>query len=172
METNQEVNEQSPMHSKPQREHRWLQRLVGEWEFEGGSTAEGDAPDERTEGTETVRQIGELWIAGEARGSMPGGGDATMILTLGFDPQNDRYVGTWIGSMMTHMWIYNGTLDATERVLTLESEGPDFEVPGNTAKYRDVIELIDDDHRTLTGLVLGKDGSWREFMKTRYRRTG
>jgi hypothetical protein len=39
---------------------------------------------------------------------MPGGGAATMFLTLGYDPQRERYVGTWIGSMMTHLWGVRG----------------------------------------------------------------
>jgi Protein of unknown function (DUF1579) len=29
-----------------------------------------------------------------------------------------RFVGTWIGSMMTYMWVYDGELDRSERVLT------------------------------------------------------
>lgn len=38
-------------------------------------------------------------------------------------------------------------------------------------KYRDVIELVSDDHRTLTSHVLGDDGTWRKFMTAHYRRT-
>ena len=45
-------------------------------------------------------------------------------MTLGYDPVQKRFVGTFIGSMMTHMWIYNGTLDAAGKVLTLDTEGP------------------------------------------------
>lgn len=172
METNQKTDgpdgEHNYMHAEPQHEHRWLQQLVGDWEFEGSSV---DDPNYESKGTENVRSIGGLWIAAEGRGSMPGGGDATMIMTLGFDPQKNRFVGTWIGSMMNHLWIYDGTLDADERVLTLESEGPDFEIPGKMAMYRDVIELINDDQRTLSAYLLEEDGSWRKFMTTQYRRS-
>ena len=48
--------------------------------------------------------------------------------------------------MMTHLWPYNGSLDEAGKVLTLDSEGPDF-TGQKTAKYRDSIEFIDDDHR-------------------------
>ena len=38
-----------------------------------------------------------------------------MIMTLGYDPQKKRFVGTLIGSMMTHLWVYDGALDAGRR---------------------------------------------------------
>ena len=49
--------------------------------------------------------------------------------------------------------------------------GPSFEVEGKMARYRDVIELKSDDHRTLTARMLGEHGQWHELMTTRYRRT-
>ena len=55
---------------------------------------------------------------------MPDGTPATTQITLGYDPAKKRFVGTWLGSMMTHLWIYDGELSADERTLTLSSEGP------------------------------------------------
>jgi hypothetical protein len=86
-----------------------------------------------------------------------------------------RFVGTWVGSMMTHMWVYDGALDEAGKVLTLESEGPDMSpdaVPGRMLLYRDVIELVSDDHRVLRSYARGADGQWQHFMTTHYRRTG
>ncbi|MGH8727713.1 MAG: DUF1579 domain-containing protein, partial [Burkholderiales bacterium] len=100
----------------------------------------------------------------------PGGGAATMLITLGYDPQRKRYVGTWIGSMMTYLWVYDGGLDAAGKVLTLNAEGPDMAVEGKMAKYKDVIEWKSDDHRVLTSHVLGDDGKWNQFMTANYRR--
>lgn len=51
----------------------------------------------------------------EGLGEMPGGGIATTMMTLGYDPARKWFVGTFIGSMMTHMWVYAGT------VLTLDT---------------------------------------------------
>jgi hypothetical protein len=129
----------------------------------------GKSP-ERCKGTESVRSLGGLWIVGEGSGEMPGGGLATMILTLGYDPQKGRYVGTWVGSMMTHLWIYEGSLDAAGKVLTLDTEGPSFAGDGKLVKYQDVITLESHDHRILTSRTLGDDGKWREFMTAHYRR--
>ena len=91
-------------------------------------------------------------------------------MTLGYDPQRRRFVGTFIGSMMTHLWVYDGVLDAAEKVLTLDTEGPDMAVEGKIAKYKDVIEFKSDDHRVLTSHVLGDDGKWHGFMTAHYRR--
>jgi hypothetical protein len=101
---------------------------------------------------------------------MPEGGVSTTLATLGYDPQKQRYVGTFIGSMMTHLWVYDGTLDAAGRVLTLDTEGPDFSAEGKMAKYKDVIEFKSDDHRELTSHMLGDDGQWHGFMTGHYRR--
>jgi len=101
---------------------------------------------------------------------MPGGGAATTLMTLGYDPTTRRYVGTWVGSMMTHLWVYDGALDAAERALTLDAGGPHMTDQTRMTRYRDVIEFRSDDHRVLTSHVLGDDGKWHEFMTANYRR--
>jgi hypothetical protein len=73
--------------------------------------------------------------------------------------------------MMTHLWVYNGELDASERILTLNSEGPSMADDGTMSKYQDVIEFKTNDHRTLTARVLEADGKWKQFMTVEYRRT-
>ncbi len=71
---------------------------------------------------------------------------------------------------MTHLWPYCGTLDADQKVLTLDSEGPCFTDENATAKYQDIIEIIDDDHHTMTSQLLTPDGQWVRFMTGHYRR--
>jgi hypothetical protein len=97
-------------------------------------------------------------------------GAATTLMTLGYDPQKKQYVGTWVGSMMTHLWIYEGSLDEEEKILTLNTEGPSFSAEGKLGKFRDVIEIKSDDHRVLTSHMLGDDGTWHQFMTANYRR--
>ena len=159
------------MHPEPQKEHHWLQKLVGEWTYEHDCSTGPDKPKETFRGTEIVRSLGGLWTVGEGTGDMPGGGAAKNIMTLGYDPQKQRFVGTFIASIMTHLWVYEGTLDATGKTLTLDTEGPSF-APGATgmAKYKDAIEFLTDDHRTLTSKMLGPDGQWHEFMTAHYHR--
>jgi Protein of unknown function (DUF1579) len=155
----------------PQTEHKWLQRFVGEWTSETEMSMEPGKAPEKCYGTDSVRSLGGLWILAEGQGDMPGCGPLSMVLTLGYDPQRGRFVGTWIGSMMTHLWVYDGSLDAAQRMLTLEAEGPSMEAPeSKMGKYRDVMEFTGNDHRVLTSYTLGADGSWHKFMTVHYQR--
>jgi Protein of unknown function (DUF1579) len=157
------------MHTEPQKQHQWLDQLIGEWMSEVECSGGSDQPPSKTQGSEVVRSLGGLWIIADGVGEMPDGGTGKTIMTLGFDPQRDRFVGTFIGSMMTHLWIYNGSLDATEKVLTLDTEGPNFSQSGMT-KYKDIIEFVSEDHRIMTSQILGEDGNWTQFMTAHYRR--
>ena len=99
------------------------------------------------------------------------GGGATTVMTLGYDPAKKKFVGTFIGSMMTNLWVYEGELDASGKVLTLDAEGPSFADPTKTAKYKDTLEIVSPDHRTLSSQFQAEDGTWHHFMTAQYRRT-
>lgn len=165
-----ETTETAQAPPQPQPQHRWLQKLVGEWTYEFHDPGGSGRPASTAAGTESVRAIGDLWVVGESRGDMPGAGFHTSVITLGFDPARGRFVGTWIGSMMPDLWIYEGELDQAERVLTLDSEGPSMKGDGTRARYQDVIEFRSDDHRILRGRIQKENGTWEEFMQTKYRR--
>lgn len=152
----------------PTDEHRWLAQLVGEWVYEGNAVPEG--PTSQSTGIESVRMLGDLWMLAEADGRMAGNLPAKSLITLGFDTDKGRFVGSFIGSMMTSFWIYDGALDPDGRTLRLRSEGPTFDGSPGTALYEDVIEIVGPDERLLRGRVQGKDGAWTDFMLTRYRR--
>ena len=168
------------MKVEPQKQHEWLNKLVGEWTVESECSMGPDKPAEKFAGTESVRSLGGLWVICEGGGEMPGGGKATTVMTLGFDPQKQKYVGTFIGSMMTYLWVYEGEVDAAGKKLTLDTLGPDFsgdggcsaegDAPFKLAKYKDAIEFVSDDHRVLTSHMLGADGQWTQFVTSHYRR--
>jgi hypothetical protein len=159
-----------PMSAQSQKEHQWLQKLVGEWTCEIEVMMGPDRPNEKSTGTETVRSLGGLWILAEGQGEMAGCGHATTLMTLGYDPQKQRYVGTWIGSMMTYLWQYEGELDAGETLLALNSDGPVMTGENKVGKYKDIIEFKSNDHRVLTSHMLGDDGQWHHFMTAYYQR--
>lgn len=160
-----------PMHATPQKEHRWLEKLIGEWTYEGAAQMAPDQTPEKFTGTERFRSVGGLWFIGEAEGDTPSGETAQTIITLGYDPHKRSFVGTFIASMMTFMWVYTGELDASEKMLTLHTEGPDMTKEGETAQYKEVIEFTSDDERTFTSSVQGADGQWQQLMRSTYRRT-
>ena len=157
-------------HAQPQKEHEWLQKLVGEWTYESECIMGPGQPPGKFGGTEKVRSLGGLWVLFEGRGDMPGGGTGLTLITLGCDPAKKRYIGSFVGSMMTNMWLYEGRLDPSGKVLTLDTEGPSFTEEGKTAKYQDIIEVKSDDHRVLSSQSLGEDGKWHRFMTANYRR--
>lgn len=150
-------------------EHQWLERLVGDWRWEMEAEAEPGKPPVRETGTESVRSLYGVWVLCEGQGTTPEGGPATFIMTLGFDPDRGRFVGTFIGSMMTHLWIYDGRRDGSG-VLTLDTEGPSFTGEPGMVKYRDTIHFESDDHRVQTSSYQRGDGSWHQFMTVHYRR--
>lgn len=164
------VAQDMPKASPPENEHAWLMQLVGEWESESEMLTAPGQPPMKSRGTESTRAIGDLWIVSEFKGEMPTGGSMTALLTLGFDPKKKKFVGTWVDSVMNHLWVYEGTLDATGKVLTLETEGPNMLDPGKTARYRDVIEIKSKDLRTLTSSARGDDGAWTTFVTAQVRR--
>jgi hypothetical protein len=155
------------MQATLQKEHQWLDKLIGEWTYESECIMEPDQPPTKSQGIEIVRSLGGCWIVAEGESEMPGGETGKTIITLGYDPQIDRYVGTFVCSMMSHLWLYNGSLDAMEQVLTLDSEGPSFNQTA-MAKYQDIIQFVSDDHRILTSQILGEDGHWHRFMTGHY----
>ena len=154
---------------EPLAEHKWLEQLVGEWEWEMEAMMGPDQPPVKHTGTDSVRSL-TVWVQCHGSHAMPDGGEAKTVMTLGFDTTKKKFVGTFIGSMMTHLWTYEGELDAAGKVLTLDADGPSFTDPTKTTKYQDKIEVVSPDHRILTSQALGGDGQWVQFMTAHYRR--
>ncbi len=150
--------------------HEWLMQLLGEWDMEGEASMGQDQEPMKSTGSESVRALGELWILGEGSGEMPGGGPAKMLITLGYDNTKGKFVGSWVGSMMSGMWVYEGELDSERKVLTLNTQGPSMSGDGSTAAYRDIITLVDKDHRLLESMTQDASGAWYKFMTARYTR--
>jgi hypothetical protein len=155
-----------PMASPRLEQHRWLEQLVGEWETKGTMVMEPGAEPLITHGTESSRTLGGLWYVCEIQGESPMG-PMQGLMTIGYDEEERRYVGTWVDSVMNHMWHYRGTVDG--KVLTLEAEGPGMDGTG-TAKYRDVWTVNSPDKKTLTSMALGPDGKWTTFMTVECKR--
>ena len=157
------------MQAKTTAEHQWLQRWVGEWRYESEGEGGPGEPPVRDAGTERVRALGDAWVICEAQSDAAEG--PSTVLTLGYDTETKRFVGTFIGSMMTFLWLYDGELDDAGTTLALMSDGPSFAEEGKTARYRDTVEVRSEDHHVFTSSYLAGDSSWHAFMTTHYRRT-
>jgi hypothetical protein len=148
--------------------HRWLQQLVGDWTFSGEcQTPQG--PQSQT-GRLTVRPFGDLWVQMEGESDVASD-IMRSIITLGFDPVKDKFVGSFIATVMTHFWVYEGARDADGKTLPLKCKGPRVDGAPGLADYEDVIEVTDKDNFSLRGRVQQDDGTWLEFMTTKYTRS-
>ncbi len=148
---------------QPGPEHNWLQQMVGEWETEMQAYMEPGEPPVVSQGTETIRPLGEFWTISDIEGTMM---DKPFLgnLTLGYDAKKQKYVGTWVDSMTGHLWQYDGTVDESGKVLTLEAEGTCPMHPGRTTTFRDIIEFQDENTKTWTSKMLDENGQWVTVM--------
>ncbi len=153
---------------EPTPEHEWLLQLLGDWSFESECNMGPDQPPMKSVGKQTTRSLGSLWTLGEMENDGPEDQTFRSVFTLGFDTAKQRFVGTFVSSCMTHLWPYDGQLDAARKVLTLDSEGPSFAGDGTMAKYQDIVEVIDKDHYLLKSRFQNPDGSWTQFMTAKY----
>lgn len=152
--------------AKPRAEHGFLEKMVGSWDVT--SDMSGEKP-----WVENVRSLQGIWIIAEGSGEMPGeeGGPATTMLTLGFDAAKGKYVGTWFGSMMDNLWVYEGEVEPDGKTLSLYTVGPSMSGEG-MADYREQVTFLSDDHRTFNSSAKQPDGSWKQFMEAHYRKRG
>lgn len=152
----------------PGEEHEWLQKFVGDWDLDIEMLGAPDQPPMKSRGRDQSRMIGGFWLVSEGRN------DAfpyVCRLTLGFDPELKKYVGTWIDSMSSYLWHYVGSVDASGRILTLETEGPFPPMPGGAlSKFREVTEFKTDDHRVYTSSRLAQNGEWIACIRINFHR--
>lgn len=156
--------------TKPVPEHQWLRKLVGEWRVETEMTMAPGQPKQKSQGTESVKSLGGLWAVAEGQSVMPDGAPMSHYSSLGYDVSFKEYRGCWFASASSHLWKYVGELSADGCVMTLSCTGPSMTKDGETAEYRDVITILDDDHRTMTSYGKDEGGEWQEFVKAHYTR--
>jgi hypothetical protein len=150
-----------PEMPKPQKEHEFLKKFVGEWESVGKGTPMEGQPAVECNATANTRMMGDFWMVSEGHGDAMGTPMET-LMTVGYDTEKGKYVGTWVDSVFNHMWKYEGTVEGEK--LTLNAEGPDMMNPGRMTQYQDIFEFKSPDHYTLTSRAQDKDGKWVTFM--------
>jgi hypothetical protein len=153
----------TPPIAVPEKEHKWLQQFVGEWAFESAATMSPGQPEIKSKGKMKSRGLGGMWVLNEITMPIPGA-EIIGVQTLGYDSAKKKYVGSWVDSMNSHMWTYEGTVDAGGKKITLEADGPNFMTPGKTTKFRDEYEFKSADQVVATSSMLGEDGKWIVFM--------
>lgn len=150
----------------PQKQHAWLEKFAGNWESVSTIQPPGEK-EMKVKGTEVARMVGGFWLVSENSSDMMGM-PYTGIMTLGYDPKSKTYVGTWIDSMGDFLWQYKGSVEGN--TLTLLAEGPCPMRPGEVSKFKETVELKDENHKVFTSSIQEEDGSWTQMLKIEYTR--
>ena len=154
---------QEPPQVEPDKNHAWLKQFEGTWETTSeGQVAEGQPAVEMTGRIES-RMIGEFWVINKMTADF-GGMTMEGSQTIGFDKKKGKFIGTWVDMSSGFMWHYEGSLDESGKILTLQAEGPSMSQPGETANYRDIYEFVSDFEVKLTSSMESETGEWVVFM--------
>lgn len=143
---------------KPGPEHAWLQQEVGEWDVETEIYMEPGKPPVVVKGTESIHPVGGFWTVSKIQSTMMDQ-PFTGMMTLGYDTDKKKYVAIWVDSMTGQLWTYEGTVDASGKILTLETRGK-CPIMGKELNFKEMIEIKDQDHKVFTSMMQGEDGKW------------
>lgn len=161
---------QAPEFPKPTKEHEWLKKFEGEWACNSKTVDAPGQPSMECKGTMTSTMLGGFWVVNRMDNDMQGMAFQG-LQTIGYDTKKKKYVGTWVDSMMNHLWHYEGTVDKAGKKLSLVADGPNFIAgDGSMTKYRDSYEFKSDDLIVATSEMMGEDGEWITFMTGEVRR--
>ena len=148
--------------------HKVLGGMAGKWVTKTKSWMEpGKPPTESTGTCEAKMLLGGRYLQQEYVGDMMGS-TFTGINVIGYDNYTKRYVSTWIDSMSTGIYFFEGTASPDGKVITQESRYDD-PVQG-PAIWRSVSKIVDANtleyEMYITGKV-GKDVKMMEMTLTR-----
>lgn len=157
-----------PQMPPPVAQHAWLQALTGEWTTEVELQCDPDAPPMKVTGRESARMLGGFWLIAESVSDsleMP----FSSIFTVGYNPEKAKYIGTWVDTMTSKLWSYEGTLEEG-RKLVLMTDGSCPATPDPDRAIRETTELKSPDHKVFTSEMQQEDGSWRTIVTVESRR--
>ena len=110
--------------------------------------------------------VGELWSIGKLEGNV-GEWEIFGYATLGYDPMQEKYVGTWVDSVTPVMAHQLGTYDAKTK--TLELFYTTYGQDGQPEERRNVMVYKDNNTRDFT-MFLKSGDEWAKAMDILYER--
>ncbi len=143
--------------------HKTLANLVGSWITKTKAWMEPDKPP--VEGTGTCEQkmlLGGRYLQQEYSGEMMGS-PFTGINLIGYDNHTKKYVSTWIDSMSTGIYYFEGTASPDGRTITQLSSYDD-PVRGPMA-WRSVTRIIDDNSLEYEMYLIPEGGKEEKMME-------
>ena len=148
---------------KPTKEHEWLKGFVGSWDC----TTHCPMMGEPSKGTETTKAFSDFTILTEQHGLMMGQ-PFTGMGFLTYDPNKQKYVGTWCDSIFPGIFVYEGTTDAGGHRLTATGMGCNME--GAVVDHTLTYEIKGPDEKLFTMYETAKGPNDPSAMKIEYKR--
>lgn len=152
----------------PGEAHKLLAKMAGSWNTLTRSWMEPGKPPMESSGVCEQRMIlGGRYLQQECTGEMMGTSFNGIGIT-GFDNHTRKYVSTWVDSMSTGVWLFEGPAEADGKSFTQKSRYDD-PVKG-PMEWRSVCRLVDDNAMSfeMYGTVLG--GKEEKMMEMKYTR--
>jgi hypothetical protein len=161
---------QPPVPGKTE-EHELLKKDAGTWDAAMKLWPRPDAEPLESRATESNKLFGEgLWLVTHFDGEI-GGMKFSGLGTLGYDPVEKKYVGTWIDSISPHLTTSKGDYDEETKTLTMTAQGRDLE-SGEVITAKHILKYADDDTRTFEIHMPGDDGEHWKMLEVNYTRRG
>ena len=143
--------------------HKLLANLPGSWTTKTTAWMSPDEPP--VEGTGTCEQkmiLDGRYLQQEYTGEMMGS-PFTGINLIGYDNHTKKYESTWIDSMSTGIYYFEGRASADGRTITQESNYDD-PVRGPTV-WRSVTRIVDDNTLKYEMYLTSKGGKKEKMME-------
>jgi hypothetical protein len=143
--------------------HKVLEGMAGKWITKTKAWMEpGKPPSDSTGTCEAKMLLGGRYLQQEYMGDMMGS-TFTGINIIGFDNYTKKYVSTWIDSMSTGIYFFEGTSSADGKTITQESRYDD-PVQGPTT-WRSVSRIVDANSMEYEMFITGKVGKDEKMME-------
>lgn len=148
--------------------HKLLESMAGSWQTKTKSCMEAGKPPVESTGTcENKMILGGRFLHQEFSGDMMGAPFSGIGVT-GYDNHKRTYVSTWMDSMSTAIFYFEGTADADGKTIAQECMGDD-PVRGPMV-WRSVTKLVDDDTHLFEMYGTDKSGKEELMMEITYTR--
>jgi len=152
----------------PSAPHKLLASMAGSWNTKTKSWMEPKKPPMESTGTcEQKMLLDGRFLQQECTGDMMGS-PFTGIGVTGYDNHTKKYVSTWMDSMGTGIYFFEGTASADGKTITQKGRYDDpIEGP---MKWRAVTKIVDDNTQVFEMYGTGKNGKETKMMEITYTR--
>jgi uncharacterized protein DUF1579 len=155
--------------SKPGKEHEALKVFEGEWSFQGKFFMDPAQPPMEMNGAASSKLVlGGFYLNSDVKSTF-GGAAFEGRWTMTFSAFKKKYQASWIDSMMPHVFVSEGDLDAAGKTYTFSGESFD-PATGKPIREKWVMEVKDADNHTMTFYGPGPDGKERKTGEIVYKK--